>query len=48
MVTTSLWGAVRVIQREIGLSGAQTGTPWGDQVGGIGGEAKTEMKTSNI
>jgi hypothetical protein len=48
MVTTALWGAVRVIQGEIGLSGAQTGTPWGDQVGGTGGKAKTEMKTSNI
>jgi len=44
IVTKPLWGAVRVIQREIGLSGIQTGTTWGDQAGGQTGETKTEMK----
>jgi len=44
IVTMPLWGAVRVIQREIGLSGIQTGTTWGDQAGGQTGETKTEMK----
>ena len=39
-----LWGAVRVIQREIGLSGNQTGTTWCDHAGGQTGETKTEMK----
>jgi len=40
MVTREQRGAVRVIQREIGLSGTQTGTPWGDWVGGNGGKLK--------
>jgi hypothetical protein len=44
IVTMPLWGAVTVIQREIGLSGTQTATTWGDQAGGQTRETKTEMK----
>lgn len=44
MVTRAPWGAVRVIQREIGLSGDSNGNPVERPGGGDQGKAKTEMK----